>query len=90
MEQNPGTNELDLIQVITGEDDFVQILGVTPNEDGGEIEVTAIEFDEGESFFIDVDDDPLVGFEDNQEMMDTHEDYSSEDSFESEDIADVL
>lgn len=88
MEHNPEANELDLIKVLDGEDDFVQILGVTPNEEGGEIEVTAVEFDEGESFFIDVDDESFIDAEDGQEMMDVPEVVSSEDSFDSDDIAD--
>ena len=85
MEQSPEANELDLIQVIDGEDDFVQILGVTPDEDGGEIEVTAVEFDEGESFFIDVDDDPLLDMQDHQELIDINEDLSSDDSIDAGD-----
>lgn len=85
MEQNPEANEQDLIQVIDGEDDFVQILGVTPDEDSGEIEVTAVEFDEGESFFIDVDDSPLFDMENHQELVDINEDLSSDDSIDAGD-----
>ena len=85
MEQNPEANELDLIQVLDGEDDFVQILGVTPDEDGGEIEVTAVEFDEGESYFIDVDDDPLLDMQDHQDLIDINEDLSSDDSIDAGD-----
>ena len=89
MEQTPEANELDLIQVIDGENDFVQILGVLPNEDGSEIEVSAVEFEEGDSFFIDVDDNLSFDIKDGQEMIDTHEDVSSDNSFESDDIADA-
>lgn len=88
MEQNPEANELDLVQVIDDKDDFVQILGVTPDEDSGDIEVSSVEFDEGESFFIDVDDESFIDAEDGQEMMDIPEVVSSEDSFDSDDIAD--
>lgn len=87
MEQTTESNELDLIQVIDGEDDFVQILGVLPNEDGSEIEVSAVEYDEGDSFFIDVDDNLSIDIEDGKEMIDVHENVSSDNSFESDDTA---
>ena len=88
MEQKTEANEVDLIQVIDGEDGFVQILGVLPNENGSEIEVSAIDFDEGESFFIDVDDN-LHDIEDGQEMIDVNDGVSLDNSFESDDIADA-
>ena len=82
MEQNPTTNELDLIQVIDETDDLVQILGETPDEDNEEIEVTSVEFDGGESFFIDVDDEPFLSEEDYIE--------NTFDSIDSADGADVI
>lgn len=89
MEHNPTANELDLIQVIDNADDFVQILGVSPNEDEEEIEVASVELDGGESFFIDVDDEPLLGADDHQEVIDIHENASLEDSFDADVLADV-
>lgn len=56
MVQNPiGMNEPEFIEVLDTED-LVQVLGVTPPEDGSEIEVASIEFDDGESFLIDIDE----------------------------------
>ena len=56
MAQNSiGMNELEFIDVLDIEDDLVQVLGVTPPEDGSEIEVASVEFDDGESFLIDID-----------------------------------
>lgn len=88
MEQNPIANELDLFPGIDDANDFVQILGVTPSEDDEEIEVTSIEFDGGESFFIDVDEEPLLSEEDHQEMISINEEDSIEDTFDSNDYAD--
>ena len=57
MAQNPiGMNEPEFIEVLETDDDLVQVLGVTPPEDGSEIEVTSVEFDDGESFLIDIDE----------------------------------
>ena len=57
MAQNPiGMNEPEFIEVLDTEDDLVQVLGVTPPEDGSEIEVASVEFDDGESFLIDIDE----------------------------------
>ena len=57
MEHNPnGISESEFIDVLGNEDDFVQILGVTP-PDGSEIEVTSVELDDGESFLIEIDED---------------------------------
>lgn len=57
MEHNPnGISESEFIDVLGNEDDFVQVLGVTP-PDGSEIEVTSVELDDGESFLIDIDED---------------------------------
>ena len=57
MEHNPnGINETEFIEVLGNEDDFVQILGVTPPSDGNEIDVSSAGFDEGDSFLIDIDD----------------------------------
>lgn len=74
MEHNPiGMNEPEFIEVLGNEDDFVQILGVTPPQDGSEIEVTSVEIDDGESFFIDIEDISSFDNTDEQNVIDLNE-----------------
>lgn len=73
MDQNSiGMNELQYIEVIDTEDDFVQVLGISQPADGSEIEVTSVEFDDGESFLIDIDEGPLLDDSNGQEDMFVH------------------
>lgn len=89
MEQNPDTNELDIIHVVEDTDDLVQILGVTPDEDAGEVEVTSVEFDNGDSFFINIDEDMSEGDDGFYETIDSNDNVLSDDSFGIEDSADA-
>lgn len=50
-------HDADLVQVIDETDDLVQVLGVVPSEEDGEIAVQSVEIDDGASVFIDVDED---------------------------------
>jgi hypothetical protein len=66
-------HDADLVQVIDETDDLVQVLGVVPSEDNGEIAVQSVEMDEGASVFIDVDEDnPEV---ESPEITETGEDH---------------
>ena len=52
-------HDADLIQVIDETDDLVQVLGVVPSEDDGEIPVQSVELEDGSSVFIDVDEEGI-------------------------------
>lgn len=51
--------EADLIEVVNESemDDLVQVLGVDPSDNSDEIMVQSVEIDDGESVFIDVDEE---------------------------------
>ena len=65
--------EADLIEVVDDSelDDFVQVLGVIPSDDDDEIVVQRVELDDGESVFIDVDEDLNCQELDTSEIIDT-------------------
>lgn len=52
-------HDADLIQVIDETDDLVQVLGIVPSEDDGEIPVQSVELEDGSSVFIDVDEEGI-------------------------------
>lgn len=52
-------HDADLIQVIDETDDLVQVLGVVPSEDDGEIPVQSVELEDGSAVFIDVDEESI-------------------------------
>ena len=83
MEHNPnGINETEFIEVLGNEDDFVQILGVTPPSDGNEIDVSSVGFDEGDSFLIDIDDISQIDEVEGQDMPDMNNDVFADDSID--------
>ena len=72
-------HDADLVQVIDETDDLVQVLGVAPSEEDGEIAVQSVEIDDGASVFIDVDEDnPEVESPDIIESAEDHFDDSSD------------
>lgn len=65
--------EADLIEVVNDSelDDLVQVLGVVPSDDDDEIMVQSVEIDDGDSVFIDVDEDLNYQEMDTGEIIDT-------------------
>ena len=71
-------HDADLVQVIDETDDLVQVLGVVPSEEDGEIAVQSVEIDDGASVFIDVDEDnPEV---ESPDIIETAEDHFGDSS----------
>ena len=48
-------NESEFVEVLDSEDGLVQILGATPPPEGSEIEISSVEYEDGDAFFIDID-----------------------------------
>lgn len=69
-------HDADLIQVIDETDDLVQVLGVVPSEEDGEIPVQSVELEDGSSVFIDVDEESIEP--ESPDFMDSPEDFNDD------------
>ena len=69
-------HDADLIQVIDEADDLVQVLGVVPSEEDGEIPVQSVELEDGSSVFIDVDEENIEP--DSPVFMDSSEAFNDD------------